>query len=227
MIKQNFGSTVTKLYYIKWYFICFLMASFPLLIRGAAHNALYKIVPFKRDMRHIALIVQCAIEHFPHLFTGPAVLENYARAEIGLKQAMYFTTILKKGSAIDATKTITSKVKVLEINHTPVGYIQYTYPYPLPQFGHIDQLAILAQYQKNDYGSVLLNHALHDLKKCPNIKQAQLITTSEDVGKKFYEKKHNFTHKGITFSASDPDQILHIWEKPLKLETENPNPQPF
>lgn len=174
-----------------------------------------KVVPFNVK-KHLPILVHCAAESYPDLFSNSKLdtcrdcLE--ARWKYGYDQAKHLGRYSNEYGKIDNTVAgVVTTTKVLEVEGNPAGYIKYTSCYPVKNLGKIDQLAVLKQYRGHDFGKLLVEHALDDFSLSENVYGVWVCTTTYAVGEKFYHKKLGFSFIDKQSSAHFLDEMLYVW----------------
>ena len=77
--------------------------------------------------------------------------------------------------------------------------------------GSIDQLAILNEHRGKDLGKLLVWDAFDNFYKNDAIHFVTVLTTSKNIGEKFYQKKLGFSFLSKEKSARFPDETLYRW----------------
>lgn len=199
----------------RWIFLSvFICHMFSLL-----HANSCRIVPYSVQ-KHGKMLALCAQQSYQHLFSNASTDLRFAKPIqqylYGAAQALHLGKLSNHlGQIINQDSSITT-VCVLEKNDIPAGYVKFTAPYLHENIGKIDQLAVLNEFKRQNLGNILVTHALENFYIRDGIKNCLILTTTEEVGEKFYKRKFGFSLIGTDTSSVIKDQKLYVWAKNIK-----------
>ncbi len=188
---------------------------------AALHSSGIFIIPYS-FLKHGKMLALCAQQSYPHLFsnssTDPLFQKPIKQYLYGAAQAEYLGILCNYlGQVTNQDSSITT-VRVLEKDDLPVGYVKFTAPYmkESEKIGKIDQLAVLNAFRGQNLGKILVTHALDSFHATEGIKYAVVLTTTEQVGEKFYKKEFDFDLIRTSTSTVITDQKLYVWGRKIK-----------
>lgn len=196
------------------FFSVFIFHIFSLL-----HANSSRIVPYCVE-RHGKMLALCAQQSYQDLFSNASTDPRFAKPIqqylYGAAQAVHLGKLCNHfGQIINQDDSITT-VCVLEKNDIPAGYVKFTAPYLHKNIGKIDQLAILNKFKGQSLGNILVTHALENFYIRDGINYCLILTTTQEVGEKFYKKKFDFSLIGTERSSVVNDQTLYAWGRDIK-----------
>lgn len=194
----------------KYFFSLFVCCMTSIMSFASDENGIF---PY-RHVRDRKAVAKLLADNYSNVVSNsvfdPDNKTNQTRMNYAIQRVEAFGCAEKKENAVYS-------VLVLRQNNQTVGYVQYAviprWIFPGgPIKGRIEQLAVDKQYRGQKFGEQLCQKALNEFAE-KKLRFAEVLTTTDDVGEKFYCNKLGFKFYDQISTFPIKTSTTYFWRK--------------